>query len=617
MMMDQDGTCVFTEGLYEALPGQAEIRIEAGDERFVETAGQVLAWLVHLCVEVGEYHRPGERIPLGLSIVEFIEGPDGALELHEAFPGDEFFTRGLARTCAVLTGQAQMLEALEDEGYPEGRVANRTPGLSAFVTTTPSASVAGAPVVMRRRGPAGEHSGWEVLAEEEQFNPARMVTMPLHLLLVNRPDLMVPLALSAGWQVGAEVDAQPEWREELLPQIDLGDAGTWEHTAPTARERADELVLAEVGVHDERVVWEQLPTRRLSADDPLLSGGRTVSTEPLAAGHHLAEVCAIPFFGHGFSLGDVVEVDEHFRVRALRVDHGRHVVRIVVSDMEAEEQAMAVIAGMGLAFEWASNEICVIDCPDASMATALLQQLEGLDAAYDGFEALPLTALPGTFEPTWQQVLLAHPLAVGLSALFGGTAGGLLAARASASVTGVSIAIVCTAVITGVLGALARRSTMTISTDEILAPRRYARRVAVTATLTPALATVSGLLLLAPGGPLPVTLLVALVVAAGCGTLARRRVRAALAELHEEHLAVPDTPPAGVPALPYRYVAAEATVERVERIEIMRASGGDRYHLHVSGPAGMGFSEYTSLGGAIAEAEALYGVRGHEWRYER
>ncbi len=137
------------------------------------------------------------------------------------------------------------------------------------------------------------------------------------------------------------------------------------HRAPVWRDRADFIVLVDLTDYELPGKWEQLWARRL--------------------GEREFELCCIPFFADGMTLGDVVEaLPAPWRVQRVVRKSGRHLLRAAFASRtdppeELHEQLHGALLQLGVLHEWrASGYVACSPGDDAELAAlaALLRPHE-------------------------------------------------------------------------------------------------------------------------------------------------------------------------------------------------------------------------------------------------
>jgi hypothetical protein len=139
------------------------------------------------------------------------------------------------------------------------------------------------------------------------------------------------------------------------------------HAEPAARERCNYILRLDLTADDMPGHYEQMWTR---TDD-----------------RERYELCCIPFFTYGLSLGDVISLtnaDGAYRIEAKR---GHRTIRIVVQDEafahERHEDLHGELARIGVLTEfWGhANSYCAVDIIDQAQADAVIQLLRPLSGA--------------------------------------------------------------------------------------------------------------------------------------------------------------------------------------------------------------------------------------------
>jgi len=133
---------------------------------------------------------------------------------------------------------------------------------------------------------------------------------------------------------------------------------------PIWRERANFIVVAPL---PERDRFEQLWCRQLTES--------------------IFEVCCLPFFLYNVASGDVVETETTsegaFSVRRVTEHSGRHVFRVLFSDLSAEPQSEVQdrVIGLGGEVERATRKLMAIDAENERVASRVADYLQTEEAA--------------------------------------------------------------------------------------------------------------------------------------------------------------------------------------------------------------------------------------------
>ena len=129
------------------------------------------------------------------------------------------------------------------------------------------------------------------------------------------------------------------------------------HPQPVWRDRANFIIATAVDAATTSMTTEQLWTRQIAEFE--------------------FQICCIPFFAHNLALGDIVETDDSYLVRAVRQPSGRYVFRVWLgnSSIPRDEFAREVEQHGGLV-EWSSVNLVAIDVEDATAAQDLADFLQ-------------------------------------------------------------------------------------------------------------------------------------------------------------------------------------------------------------------------------------------------
>jgi hypothetical protein len=112
--------------------------------------------------------------------------------------------------------------------------------------------------------------------------------------------------------------------------------------------------------------------------------GMSARSEQLWArkdGHTTFEVCCVPFFTYGISLGDRVETDAEYNVQTVSQKGGHRTLRVAVVDPNDQDKLHLKlhewVEGTGLLYEWSSPGYLAVDLPPTrSVDVACLEQLQ-------------------------------------------------------------------------------------------------------------------------------------------------------------------------------------------------------------------------------------------------
>jgi hypothetical protein len=154
----------------------------------------------------------------------------------------------------------------------------------------------------------------------------------------------------------------------MLHVVNEADIAT--HANPVGRDRANDIVSLDLAGHGMPGKYEQMWTR---AD----------------GGKRFFELCCIPFFAYGESLGDVLEIDTATGTHQIHAKCGHRTIRFAFLDdraAHAEHVALhqSVTSDLGCQVEFrAGNHYAAIDLPpgaDASAVIAVLARLANVGA---------------------------------------------------------------------------------------------------------------------------------------------------------------------------------------------------------------------------------------------
>ncbi|WP_075733111.1 DUF4265 domain-containing protein [Streptomyces acidiscabies] len=101
------------------------------------------------------------------------------------------------------------------------------------------------------------------------------------------------------------------------------------------------------------------------------------------------EVCCVPFYAYGLSLGDVVGKSGADFIDRLIVKSGRRVLRVLFADsqdsMEARSALREAVAEVGLLSEWNGDRHVAIDVPGNAMMQRVFDSVREDVAAGNAF----------------------------------------------------------------------------------------------------------------------------------------------------------------------------------------------------------------------------------------
>ena len=135
------------------------------------------------------------------------------------------------------------------------------------------------------------------------------------------------------------------------------------HREPIWRDRADFIAFADISESDV-AHREQLWVRKVRIG--------------------IAEICCVPFFVYGVSLGDLVSIDSNGRIRGVVQESGRYVFRVYVAGHDSREHdTLEGLQALGAGIEWSSRSMYAVDAVSLEAAQAFSAYLEQRDAIYE------------------------------------------------------------------------------------------------------------------------------------------------------------------------------------------------------------------------------------------
>lgn len=147
--------------------------------------------------------------------------------------------------------------------------------------------------------------------------------------------------------------------------IDDSDIAT--HSDPAARERTNHILRIDLAQDDLPGRYEQLWTR---TDD-----------------NERFELCCIPFFAHGVSLGDVISLVDSTGSYRVESKAGHRTIRVVIEDEayahQSHDEFHGQLAKIGVLSEFMGHaeSYCAIDIVDQAQADAVIEMLVPLARA--------------------------------------------------------------------------------------------------------------------------------------------------------------------------------------------------------------------------------------------
>jgi hypothetical protein len=138
------------------------------------------------------------------------------------------------------------------------------------------------------------------------------------------------------------------------------NANFGQHQNPVWRDRSNFIIGARVshmGPDLREQLWaEQLPDQRY-------------------------RLCCIPFFADGLNLGDVVELDDEYMVRAVVGTSGRQTQRVWWTDpidRAVVDQTVAMLESKGALIEWYSKSLMAADAGTEAIHEQVIHVLDGM-----------------------------------------------------------------------------------------------------------------------------------------------------------------------------------------------------------------------------------------------
>lgn len=95
------------------------------------------------------------------------------------------------------------------------------------------------------------------------------------------------------------------------------------------------------------------------------------------AGPHRFEICCIPFFTYGLSLGDLVETDDDYNVTRIVERSGRRTFRVWFGDgFQPRHEIARDLGEMGALLERSSPNLLAVDAADDPITQAVVTYLD-------------------------------------------------------------------------------------------------------------------------------------------------------------------------------------------------------------------------------------------------
>ncbi|SRR5579885_3380577 len=134
------------------------------------------------------------------------------------------------------------------------------------------------------------------------------------------------------------------------------------HSVPAWRRKANFIIRADLAKHGMPERLEQLWARKIDVNT--------------------FEICCIPFFTYGFSLGDLVETNAEYTIQRIVEKRGHISLRAAVTRLENQdkihETLHARVDSIGLLHEWFSPGYLSVDLPPDVRRDEILSHLDPL-----------------------------------------------------------------------------------------------------------------------------------------------------------------------------------------------------------------------------------------------
>ena len=139
------------------------------------------------------------------------------------------------------------------------------------------------------------------------------------------------------------------------------------HKSPAWGPRSNFIIRADLGNHGLPGAFEQLWARKIDST-------------------HF-EICCIPFFTYGLSLGDKVESNDQYTIQKITEKSGHKTLRVAVASQEKQDKLHEVlhhwVEQMGFTYEWYSTGYLAVDLPPETRDVDIFQISEQLNAIVD------------------------------------------------------------------------------------------------------------------------------------------------------------------------------------------------------------------------------------------
>ncbi len=134
------------------------------------------------------------------------------------------------------------------------------------------------------------------------------------------------------------------------------------HAVPAWRRKANFIIRADLAMHGMPERLEQLWARKIDV--------------------YTFEICCIPFFTYGFTLGDIVETNAEYTIQKIVEKRGHISLRAAVTRLENQDEIHetlhAWVDSTGLLYEWFSPGYLSVDLPPDARRDDVISHLDSL-----------------------------------------------------------------------------------------------------------------------------------------------------------------------------------------------------------------------------------------------
>jgi hypothetical protein len=355
MEIHVDDTQLWTEGLDEV--GHPELFVQIGSREYLSAGYGILQRLGEVVLARARHFKHGERLSFQVVLIELREyqhQDKTMFAMWEPFNSGWHF--GLRRGMKLLH-ETEELEREYQSAAPDDIELNLVCSMSPRLAESEK-------ITMRRRAGFANHSGWEIIACEDEGNPACLSHPALSQLWRRNADLLPFLCLPTGSEIVWKKDVPPDIGKIKDPERAVWEEPdqVWAHHDAAWSDKADWMVSGRLPAGGEDIPgWEWVPIKRVGE-----VGG---------------VVCATPFLLHGLALGDEVLLNSHGVIKARNKRGSRHAIRVEFGNKDVEARIMKELKDQQLECEWMNDAVLAIDLPDRRLARKVFHRLHAEDQA--------------------------------------------------------------------------------------------------------------------------------------------------------------------------------------------------------------------------------------------